>query len=1738
MATEKLIPQYLNKDEDERLVKPFEMTDALNIRVAHENGGDQGVVKNVEGNEAVSAATTADAIPSSGDNRVIGAVPCEAGKCVYFFLYNSELNHGIYRYDSVNDNYVKLYEDSVLNFERDGFVKGDVVINQFQEHLLYFTDNRNEPRKVNATRLLYGGYNSLMTSGTDEQKNKYLTVCKQPPQEVITWQFQTNNSVKANHLKENCFQFAYQYVYDDGEVSAMSIYSSLAVSNTNLAFNSAAVDYLESYNNELRIVVTNSDGPVDKIRVFARRNNDGAWQKIKELKNDPTQEQQAFLFRNDKVYSYASAEESNKLYDAVPKAALAQAVSNGRLIYGNYLEGFDNLVETDVYNYPVYHPNLQVASEVDFEIVNNEPMNETVEYVGTGSDQFWENARAFYGGTLARSGFYLNNEYTTARFGDSTTDGISFDIDLSEFPTQGISSNGICSLDITLNCDKIGFAADLDSSASQTRLTVPATTYDVNGDEIHSQNLFVLDPDSDQQAVGRLVMSSPCQFVHQFPTGSFTTVESFAQALVSELNNNTSPAVVGLTPEQFDYGQLVGATAMLAGTTGYQGASADSNSKDRLIAWMSGTGTFAIYGASYNESTQKITCKVRCLGVELSADTVIAPYHTNSGTGQVLGNDFVASSDVNAPDYAEEQRGGCLDLAAYHLYSGSQVNANISTQTNGSGYRLRDYSANDGAIRSYWTNYTLQNSTIDIISTDGAAVSSFKAGATHDFGIVYYDDRNRPSGVQPINERYVKHFGESRPGNNNGKTEIDFRLIHEPPYWAKKWAPVYSKNTSYDKVLQVVVNEAATGKQTEFTDIRSSDGIKTRPILQGLEGGINGQVFISMRGLEGKSNSYRDFKGAKISYEFNEGDILRVLQYEDSNGVVQRPLHEFAITSYKYYQDDDQNPIRLADNSDGGDETNYRRSGWFLTVRDNNTPGFSRGDVLLGKDFFAQNCLVEICTPRKETPEESRIYYEVKKQYDIVEVGGVRTHAGDRSNSVAPTFDISILTATTFFSSQRLYLGDRIDTDLSTVFVDTIRPLENGQYAYTIAGSSFQIPGEFGTVSATLDATVGSANSIHKGVVTLTSGDVFLRIREQLSNPEDDYNPTGDSTITYKYNPTEPDNQLYRKWVIEDESVNDFFDSKAVSIGRPFVETPDQKEIRRHTAITYSAPFASDSSVLMLSSFNPVLYPYKDYNSKNGAVCYLIDKGEGIFTLQEKKVSSTPIGRQLIESAGDGMLVTSTNILGTETYFAGAFGPGLNPESVIERFGVTYFCDMDAGKVFALSSQGIEPISDKHMSSFFEGLFADLLLRDSTPRIPCGIDPENDELVVTTEAQDVNDIIVDGDAIGDLQKPPVNARVANPSGKVKPVYGSSNMMTWDKDPIKWNDANITESYLPEWDTLGESIMFIDKLTERGSVFVDPSKRTTTADARIDILTSDNKHRGVALINPADGSVSFPSSIIKIGDSTDSAVSITVTDGVDDDGHTLAYSTTKGFWLSFYSFNPEMYTNLHNRFFSFENGQMYRHNVNDTNNNFYGTQYDSMVELVSRQNPSTVKVYNAIGLEGDSNWDGTISNSSQTTNITAEMFENREGMRYTVIPKDVSDAASDSSGSNIIVLGEVDQLSGASLNQVRFKNRISNLPFGIGDEIRILSLNSTSATGRVINKVLDRKTIQIDGSGVGLFGTTLIAVSNDEVNGDHMRDYYAKARLTNDSTDDVELYAVNMNYTPSPLHDDGQTSKQQ
>jgi hypothetical protein len=79
---------------------------------------------------------------------------------------------------------------------------------------------------------------------------------------------------------------------------------------------------------------------------------------------------------------------------------------------------------------------------------------------------------------------------------------------------------------------------------------------------------------------------------------------------------------------------------------------------------------------------------------------------------------------------------------------------------------------------------------------------SFKSGANHEFGIVYYDERGRHGYVNPIGSVYVKNYGDRNNGEKGAAYIRATDITHTPPSWAKRYKLVYSKNTSVDKFIQ------------------------------------------------------------------------------------------------------------------------------------------------------------------------------------------------------------------------------------------------------------------------------------------------------------------------------------------------------------------------------------------------------------------------------------------------------------------------------------------------------------------------------------------------------------------------------------------------------------------------------------------------------------------------------------------------------------------------------------------------------------------------------------------------------------------------------------------------------------------------------------------------------------------------------------------------------------------------
>jgi hypothetical protein len=74
----------------------------------------------------------------------------------------------------------------------------------------------------------------------------------------------------------------------------------------------------------------------------------------------------------------------------------------------------------------------------------------------------------------------------------------------------------------------------------------------------------------------------------------------------------------------------------------------------------------------------------------------------------------------------------------------------------------------------------------------------------------------------------------------------------------------------------------------------------------------------------------------------------------------------------------------------------------------------------------------------------------------------------------------------------------------------------------------------------------------------------------------------------------------------------------------------------------------------------------------------------------------------------------------------------------------------------------------------------------------------------------------------------------------------------------------------------------------------------------------------------------------------------------DNAVTLAFNSENNRWTTYYDFKPDMMIKFVNDLFSWKDGRLYKHNSNETRNNFYGVQYYSEVEIIFNIEPYEVK----------------------------------------------------------------------------------------------------------------------------------------------------------------------------------------
>jgi hypothetical protein len=210
-AKNNFLKSRMNKDLDARVLPQGEYRDALNIQVSRSEGESVGSLESILGNKLI--------INLQSDSKVIGYFADEQSSVIYFFVtnyldpnplqptYDVSKTHGIYSYNTLTDQSILLVSGAFLNFSQSNPIYGVNCL----EDLLFWTDNRNQPRKINTTTAseILGYYT----------KEEQISVAKNfPHQAMELWQeSQLGTSVTEKEYETTMYDVSSKFYPNGGE---------------------------------------------------------------------------------------------------------------------------------------------------------------------------------------------------------------------------------------------------------------------------------------------------------------------------------------------------------------------------------------------------------------------------------------------------------------------------------------------------------------------------------------------------------------------------------------------------------------------------------------------------------------------------------------------------------------------------------------------------------------------------------------------------------------------------------------------------------------------------------------------------------------------------------------------------------------------------------------------------------------------------------------------------------------------------------------------------------------------------------------------------------------------------------------------------------------------------------------------------------------------------------------------------------------------------------------------------------------------------------------------------------------------------------------------------------------------------------------------------------------------------------------------------------------------------------
>jgi hypothetical protein len=101
-------------------------------------------------------------------------------------------------------------------------------------------------------------------------------------------------------------------------------------------------------------------------------------------------------------------------------------------------------------------------------------------------------------------------------------------------------------------------------------------------------------------------------------------------------------------------------------------------------------------------------------------------------------------------------------------------------------------------------------------------------------------------------------------------------------------------------------------------------------------------------------------------------------------------------------------------------------------------------------------------------------------------------------------------------------------------------------------------------------------------------------------------------------------------------------------------------------------------------------------------------------------------------------------------------------------------------------------------------------------------------------------------------------------------------------------------------------------------------------------------------------------------------------------YTVSFATKTNGWVSFKSWIQECGLSVNGKFYTLKTGNLYEHHSNEVRNNFYDLQYESTIDVLLNQSPTTVKSFQTLKYSGSQS---RITKNIDTTNFDNQYYNN-------------------------------------------------------------------------------------------------------------------------------------------------------